>query len=245
MPLLFRFCLLVLLFSYSSHLRADVLGGKVGVNVWSQEFEGNGRNGGNNIDFDSTFDIDDETDYQVFAALEHPVPLIPNILVQHTRMELSGDGDIGAELFDGVVLTGDVQTDLDLTHTDVTAYYEILDNWVNLDLGLSVRFMDASASLLDENGQSGEVKTDDAIPMGYAALRLDLPFTGWYVQADGNYVSWDGDDYSDLRAAVGWEIALGLGLELGYRTMDIDYSGGSDKLKAETSGVYGGIFWDF
>lgn len=243
--MLFRFCFLVVLFSLCAQLRADVIGGKIGVNVWAHEFEGNGRNGGDDIEFDTTFDIDDETDFQIYAALEHPIPLIPNILIQHTQLETNGNGDIGTELFDGVVLTGEVEMDLDLTHTDVTAYYEILDNWINLDLGVTVRFLDASVQLFDESGQSGEIKTDDAIPMGYVALRLDLPFTGWYVQADGNYVSWDGDDYSDLRAALGWDIALGLGLELGYRTMDIDYSGGSDQLKAETSGVYGGIFWDF
>lgn len=243
--MLFRFYSLLIFLLCAAHVQADAVGGKIGINVWAHEFDGNGQNSGNSIDFDSTFDIGDESDYQVFAALEHPIPLIPNILVQHTQLKVSGSGDIGSELFDGVVLTGDVDMDLDFTHTDMTAYYEILDNWVNLDLGLSVRFLDVRAKLLDESGQSGEIKIDDPIPMGYAALRLDLPFTGWYVQADGNYVGWDGDDYSDLRASVGWEIALGLGLELGYRSMNIEYSGGSDKLKGESSGVYGGIFWDF
>jgi outer membrane protein len=242
--LLFKYCLLLIILS-CSHAYADAMGGKIGVNVWAHEFKGDGQNGGDDIDFDSAFNIDDETDFQIFAALEHPVPLIPNILVQHTRLEVSGVGDLGSVFFDGVVLSDEVQMDLDLTHTDATAYYEILDNWVNLDLGLTVRFLDVSLKLLDEKGQSGGIEIDDPIPMAYGALRFDLPFSGWYVQADGNYISWDGDGYSDLRASVGWEVALGLGLELGYRSMDIDYSGGSDKLKAEASGVYGGIFWDF
>jgi len=240
-----RTCFLAALLLCATELQADTLGGKIGVNIWAHEFDGDGQNGGNNLSFDSIFDTDNETDLQVFAALEHPVPLIPNILIQHTQLETGGSGDIGTELFDGVELSGDTQMDLDLTHTDVTLYYEILDNWVNLDVGASVRFLDVNVSLLDDSGRSGEIETDDPIPMVYAAVKVELPFTGWYVAADGNYVSWDGDDYSDLRASLGWEFALGLGVELGYRSMEIDYSGGSDKLKAQSSGVYGGVFWDF
>ena len=224
---------------------ADVLGGTIGINLWAQEYDARARDGGDFIDFDSSFDVDDETDYQVFASFEHPIPLIPNILVQHTQSSTSGVGVIGSTIFDGVELEGEVTGDLDLTHTDATLYYEILDNWLNLDIGLTARKFDASVELTAEDGTTATADADDVLPLAYVRAQFDLPFTGWKVRATGNYVKYDGDSVADLSGAVGYEFFAGLEVELGYRIFDIDYSDGEELVDAEVRGLYGGIVWDF
>ncbi|MEH6570698.1 MAG: hypothetical protein V7709_16580 [Halioglobus sp.] len=117
-------------------------------------------------------------------------------------------------------------------------------------LNLWAQRSDAQASkggeLIDkDSGQKGDMKIDGVVPLGYGAVRFDLPFSGWYIQADDNYIKWNNDKVVDLRAALGWKVLAGLGLELGYRYMDIDYEAGSGILESKTDGVYGGVFWDF
>ena len=225
--------------------QADVLGAKVGVNYWAQSYEARVSKGGGKIDLDSSFDIDDENDFQVYVALEHPIPLIPNLLAQHTKSSTGGDGVITATIFDRQELEGGVAGKLDMTHRDVTAYYELLDNQIAFDLGLSIRVFDGSVLLVDEDGDQGELELDDVVPLVYFAGRFDLPATNWHVQADGNYISFDGDKVIDVKAALGWESVLGFGAELGYRYMDIDYNLGGGLLEATGEGPYLGIYWDF
>lgn len=244
-PRTLAFCGAVLAAPLSATSQADVLGGTLGINLWAQQYDARARDGGDFIDFDSSFDVDDESDFQVYFSFEHPIPLLPNILLQHTRSTTEGAGIIGSTLFDGVVLEGNVTSDLDLTHTDATLYYEILDNWVNLDVGLTARKFDASVELTAEDGTTASADADDVLPLIYVRAQFNLPFTGWKLRATGNYVEYDGDSISDLSGAVGWEVFAGLELELGYRLFDIDYSDGDELVDAQVEGLYGGIVWDF
>ena len=52
------------------------------------------RKGGEFFDFDAAFELGDDTDYQAYVAIEQPIPLIPNILVQHTQSRTGGDGEL-------------------------------------------------------------------------------------------------------------------------------------------------------
>ncbi|MFK7974745.1 MAG: TIGR04219 family outer membrane beta-barrel protein [Halioglobus sp.] len=224
---------------------ADTLGGTVGINLWAQEYDARARDGGDFINFDSSFDVDDEADYQIYFSIEHPVPVIPNLLVQHTRSSTEGNGVIGSTIFDGVELEGEVTGELQLTHTDATLYYEVLDNWLNLDLGLTARKFDANVELTSLEGITASADADDILPLLYVRAQIDLPFTGWKIRASGNYVNYDGDSLSDMTGAVGWEVFAGLELELGYRLFDIDYSDGDELVDAQVEGFYGGVVWDF
>lgn len=226
-------------------LQADVLGGSIGGNLWLQSFDAQAQDGGDVVDYNAAFDVDDEVDYHLYASFEHPLPLLPNILLQHTRATTNGTGVLGSTFFDGVTLEGEVTGELELTHTDFTAYYEVLDNWLNLDIGLTARKFDANATLAGEDGTQARASTDDILPMLYTKAQFDLPFTGWKFKAGGNYINYGGDTVYDLSGAVGWEVIAGLELELGYRQLSIDYSDDDELLDAEVKGIYGGILWDF
>ena len=92
-------------------------------------------------------DLDDlgfnEPDNNFFhIALEHPVPLLPNIMLKHTDLSLDGQAVLGEPVdFANIVFPpgASLATRLDLSHIDATLYYEVLDNWLNLDFGLTIR----------------------------------------------------------------------------------------------------------
>ncbi|TNE79867.1 MAG: TIGR04219 family outer membrane beta-barrel protein, partial [Gammaproteobacteria bacterium] len=132
----------------------------------------------------------------------------------------------------------DVQSDLDLEQLDLTLYYEVLDNWVNLDLGLTARDLDAELVVQEVNGTlTNKTTIDGVVPMAYIAARFDLPLTGVSVGGEGNVISFDGDSLHDFNVYGQYEISL-LQLRLGYRQMSVDYDDGDDQLDIEIDGPF-------
>src|SRR5690606_32943209 len=175
--------------------------------------------------------LDDERNQFYFVAFEHFVPLIPNVRLQQTDISLSNSAMITQGfVLDGVTYGANdtVSSDFDLSHLDATFYYEILDNWVNLDLGLTFRKFDGEVRFNSANSGSSSEKLDDTLPMLYAKAQFDLPFTGFYVAASGNYTAYDDSDVSDFTAAVGYMsngLLLDLGVELGLRELSVKLDG--------------------
>ena len=60
--------------------------------------------------------------------------------------------------------------------------------------------------------------------MAFLRARFDIPFTGWYVEADTQFIGFGGDNYSDSTAKIGWqfESIADLGVNLGYRKMSLN-----------------------
>lgn len=160
------------------------------------------------------------------AALEHPIPLVPNILVAHNSIETNGEAMLSESVTfgDETFLVGsEINGDINLTHTDATLYYEILDNWVNLDVGLTARMYSGDMSVTSDF-QSEDIELSGVLPMVYGQARFDLPFTGWSIIAQGNGTSYNGDSHTDLTAKVRWDFvpALDFAIEAGYRSMTLD-----------------------
>jgi outer membrane protein len=118
-----------------------------------------------------------------------------------------------------------VTTDFDLSYTDAVLYYEILDNWLNLDLGVTVRKY--SGELMAESmNESERVDVDVTIPLGYARFQFDLPLTGFSAGLEANFINYSGNSVSDYTAKLSYTLdsALDLGVEVGYKeaSMEID-----------------------
>lgn len=226
--------------------QADALGLRIGVNAWQQNYEGTTQSGPDQIDIEDDLGYSDDDGFQGYISFEHPIPIIPNILIQRTVIDSDANGTLNNVEFDGEFYDGDVGSTMDLTHTDATLYYEILDNWISLDLGLTARVFEEGIELEEQStNTSSSLDIDYAIPMLYAAVKFDLPLTGLYVGADGNGVSYDDDTLLDLKAMVGWESPIGLGIELGYRYFDLEYEDGEDKADVTIEGPYAGLFFHF
>lgn len=201
-----------------------ILGFDASAGVWQPSYSGN--LGVDDFDVDE-FSLAEDNVTFIQAALEHPVPLVPNILVAHSSVETDGTAMLESDItFDDETYSAntEVSANIDLSHTDATLYYEILDNWVNLDVGITARRYDGALEVASEESQTENIELAGVLPMAYAMARFDLPFTGWSIIAQGNGTSYRGDSHTDLTAKVRWDFmpAADFAVEAGYRMMTLD-----------------------
>ena len=234
----------------SSNTLADTLGLTVGAFAWQQDFSGDIQSGdtGDVISIDKTLGYDDdETNGFFYAALEHPIPFIPNVMLARTEIDASAT-ETSSFTFDGIDFNGTIDSSTDLSHTDLTLYYEILDNWVSLDIGLTVRTFDEGFEITGDTNlgtDKSDLEVDETIPMFYVGTKFELPLSGLYVSAGGNWVSYDDDELLDYKVALGYETDIGLGIEAGFRSFEIDYEDDDEFADTTTDGAYAGIFYHF
>src|SRR5690606_38517562 len=199
-----------------------ILGIYAGAGQWQADYSGNA--GDPSIDVEALGLKDSDNNFY-YVALEHPVPLIPNIKLQKTDISSAQRATINQTfVLDETTFTlgSEVISDFDLSHVDATLYYELLDNWVNLDVGLTIRKFDGYVTANTEDGLVSEsVDLDEAIPMLYAKAQFDLPLTGFSAGVDGNAVNYSGNSLTDYSAKIHYmfDSALDIGLEAGYRQM--------------------------
>ena len=214
---------------------ADILGAGASVSYWHPGLSGDI----NNYDVEDDLDLDTDGSVSLEALVEHPVPVLPNVRLGYTLIEQDGNGTV---TYNGA--TG--QSEFDLEQLDLTLYYEVLDNWVNIDLGLTVRDLSAELLVTDQNNSANQEKIDvsGALPMGYVAARFDLPFTGVSAGVQGNVISFDGDSIHDVDAYGQYEISV-VQLRLGYRQMAVDYEDSNNLLDVTLGGPYASVGVDF
>lgn len=215
---------------------ADVVGVGASVSYWDSDLSGKAGKNNDVVDVENDLDLESDTNANLSAYLEHPVPLLPNVRLNYTRIEQSGSGEVSTQ-FD--LVSGDVDSDLDLSQFDVTLYYEVLDNWANLDLGVTARNLDGELIVREQatSGRVSKTEVDGVIPMGYLAARFDLPFTGVSVGGEANLISFDGDSIYDYNAYGQYELSL-LQLRAGYRQISIDYEDNDDRLDIDLGGPF-------
>lgn len=224
---------------FSSAAMADVVGLGANISYWDSDLSGTASQGSDRVDVDNDLDLDSDSNANLTAIFEHPVPLIPNVRLNYTAIEQSGRGELssGYDVIDPGV---PVQSELDLDQFDVTLYYELLDNWVNLDAGLTARKLDGKLVVREQavvNPAVSRTEVDAIVPMLYAAARFDLPLTGLSVGVEGNGISYGGDSIIDGAGYAQYDISV-LRLRAGYREMNIDYEDGDDALDIELGGPF-------
>lgn len=201
-----------------------ILGIYAGAGVWQSDIDGDVQDGTAVIDTEDDIGLEEDDNNYFYAALEHPIPVLPNIRLQHTKLAVDGDNLLTRGIdFNGTVfsVSEDVSAEADLTHTDATFYYEVLDNWVSLDLGFSVRLFDGFVEI-QSSTESAREDLDEPIPMLYGKFRFDLPFTGLSVDTEANGIGYSGNSLIDASVRLAYESGIGLGLEAGYRSMRLE-----------------------
>ena len=216
-----------------------VLGVYAGAGQWKSDYDG--KAGEPSITL-KELGVKEHTNNYFYLALEHPIPVLPNIRLESINIKSRQAAEISREFtIDGTNFTlGDqVTSEFDLSHTDATLYYEILDNWLNLDLGLTARKFDGFV-WAQNSTESKKVKVDQTLPMVYAKFQFDLPFSGLSAGVDVNYVSYSGDKVSDYSAKVSYlfDSVLDIGLEGGYRKLSITIDDNDLKANMDLKGPY-------
>jgi len=215
----------------STSVQADtLLGLYVGGQVWATDASGTfGDNANNQADFN----LDDQTQGSFYVAFEHPLPLIPNIKVARTTLDT--DGVATLDLDDKDFSFGDqtyangseVATKFDLTYTDYTLYYEIFDNdLVSIDFGITGRDFDTDITVSQEGNGTGTLSASGIVPMLYAYTNIGLPFTGFNVFGEGNFLSIGDHTLYDFQVGISYELidnlAVDVNLTLGYRAVQLE-----------------------
>lgn len=179
---------------------ATVAGFGVEADYYVPEAKGDFRYTDNGVTTDTHFSGNDDSLYQVGLFLEHPIPLLPNIRADFTP-ESSFAGT------DSIAGTNTVK----FSQIDTTLYYEVLDNIVDFDIGLTGKFIDGEVT--GTVNQSFNV----VIPMVYVAAGVKIPTLPVRFDADLKYVGYSGNSVSDMRIKAAWEVFAGLEAVAGYR----------------------------
>lgn len=155
------------------------------------------------------FNNQSQSDYQIGLYLEHPAPVLPNI-----RLDLTPESSFSGS--DGLGGTNKVS----IGQTDITPYYEILDNVVDLDIGVTFKVVDVKV----EGTSFVDQSFNEVIPMGYLSAGVDLIGTGLRISGDVKYIQYQGDSLGDSRIKAVWNMMAGVQAQAGYRyeTLKID-----------------------
>lgn len=198
---------------------ATILGFKAGIGNWSQSASGATVSA---IGTDILDGAKKDEGYTYFSV-EHPVPLVPNFKYATVAVTTAGNT---------------INTVLDLEQTDATFYYEILDNVVSLDLGITTRKVDG---LFETAGSS--VSFSGTIPMLYASAEVLLP-AGFALEAEINTIG-SGDKITDIIAKLTYTTDFNLGIEVGTRTQSVDVNLDSVQTNIDFSGFFAGVYFVF
>ncbi|MFT7410136.1 MAG: outer membrane protein [Oleispira sp.] len=224
--------------------QADLLfTAKAGASSWNAEATG---------DIDGDVDVgkeglnlDSENNNVLFAAFEHPLPLIPNIKVMKTDLDLTGEGRASFN-FLGQSFNENTTSQFDLSHTDLTLYWGVPlpIPYLDINFGLTARQFDGLVSVKgDTTGSEETADLDFTLPMGYLNVDLDTPF-GIYARADLNAVSYGGNGISDMAVAVGYTLPIpfiDINLEAGHRVISVKTD--EDTTDVETDIEVAGMFF--
>ncbi|RKZ99320.1 MAG: hypothetical protein DRQ47_11255 [Gammaproteobacteria bacterium] len=208
---------------------ADTLGITVSAGSWMPDVTGEFTDSATIIDVQQDLGITD-TDSGVYSfSFEHFIFLLPNIKVQSTGLDIQSTSIMTTDIiFEDIVypIGTEVSSQVDLSHVDYILYYEVLDNWVSLDLGLSVLNFNGVISMQSE-GQISEIELDEYLPAIYGNASVELP-VGFSLGARGNLFSTGDGNIFDYEVYLGWESDFALGAEVGYHQFTLDWEDISD-----------------
>lgn len=221
-------------FALPSMVCADtIFGVYAGVRMWQQDYEGDFHLPALDIrpiDVDDDIDLEKNFNPTFYIAVEHFIPFLPNIKLQHT--DITSNDDSNVDLYytylgrDFPVGT-DVETDVDLSYDALVLYYEVLDNWVNLDIGLAI--VDFNSDLIIKQKQAGgfvgKTPIDETVPLLYTRTELQLPFTGLSGGAEISMIRYDGHEIMNISAFLAYKLNWGLSATLGYEYTAINLDG--------------------
>ncbi len=228
---------------------ADFIGGEVDLGFYTHSPSGTAQNGDDSVDIENDLNWESENDIFLKVYFEHPLPIIPNIKLGYTGFTQEGSGTTTDSFTWGNIdlfrANEEVYSKLELDIYDITLYYELLDNWLNFDAGLNIKYLNGSIDV-DSTTQHEHNTIDLPIPMLYAKAKIDIPTTNLSFQAEGDFISYDDNTIYDLEIGARYNIALGLGIEAGYKTFKIKIDDVDDiSMDADFNGIYGKLVWDF
>jgi outer membrane protein len=264
---------LIALFTVSVH--ADTVGLYVGGQIWQSDASGTFGEQNTLIDFN----LNKEQQSNYFVAVEHPFSLLPNVRISRTTIDTVGKTNLTQEFsFDDVnfLMDEDVNASFNVNYVDYTLYYELFDNGLfSFDFGLTARDFDGAVTVKGTTEivttiveevypgydhitvetsasviPSGEIKTDEIVPMVYVATNISFRLTGVSLFAKGDFLLIDDHSMYDYQVGLNYNLVnnmmINLNMTLGYRAVKLEFED-LDNLYSdlEFKGVFVGVIAHF
>lgn len=243
-----KFSQLILLLSLAFyHLHADTIGGEASLGFFNHDPSGSASYLGSSENLNDSFGFSEHQDIFLKAYLEHPLPVIPNIKLGYTTLSHEGSSSVDNFTWGDIEgYSGSIDNSLSLDMADVTLYYEFLDNWAEVDAGLTLRYISGNIGVTSPI-QSDAVDFSSWIPLLYGKARFNLPATDLSFELEANAISyWDMTAY-DYALSARYTVLIGLGLEAGYKSFHLNSDELANGFNADIdfSGPYAAVTWDF
>ncbi|MDR9437172.1 MAG: TIGR04219 family outer membrane beta-barrel protein [Thiohalophilus sp.] len=235
----------------SSSAFADFIGARFGAGMWDHDPSGtiryDGGSVGTNADLKNDLNLEDDKEGYFYALVEHPVPLIPNVKIMQTNLTSNGSGTITTDFTYGgqsFSASQPITSELVLDHTDVTLYWQLLDNVVSFDFGITGKMVDAEATLTS-GGNTVNNSFDGIVPMGYLGVGV-TPWPGLEFRVEGSALEIGDSSLTDYTAKVSYTTSYLLGVEAGYRSLELELDDLDDVYSnMEFDGPFLGVYLDF
>lgn len=184
----------------------------------------------------------DSTTGMGYLYIEHPIPVIPDIRLGYTSLNIGGENTITKNFtYNGVTYSASdkVTSNIDLSHTEIALYYQLIDTGIDLDLGLNFKIFSGKVSFKDTLGNKASSNLNVTVPMLYGALGVPLG-GGFKLLGDISTISYNNDNFTDYLVRVRYDTNYALGVELGYRSIHIKYedTGKNEYAKLDVKGPY-------
>ncbi len=171
--------------------------------------------------------VNNPSQTSMVLILEHPISVLPNIRYQGYNLYSSESSEVSLESSnnDSEAIAGKTTTTgFDLNHEDIVLYYQLLNNWIDLDMGVDLKRFDGEVSQAGSAGSSIDV--DETIPLLHLSARVELPVNGLYVGANINAnvvdLGLSQSTAQDATILLGYESGTGLGVEGGIKSFSVE-----------------------
>ena len=195
----------------------------------------------------SSIDLVDDLDTanpepnSMVLILEHPISALPNVRYEGFSNDSTNPRTLNPELrFASGSDIGAGETSYDLEQEDIVLYYQLLNNWIDLDMGVDLKRVDAQVSQV---GLEDRIDIDETIPLFHLSARVELPISGLYVGADINAnvvdLGLSDSNAQDSTIMLGYQSDNGLGIEGGIKSFSLELNDTGD---TSTNFEYDGLF---
>lgn len=204
---------------------AEFLGLEIGIAGWRASPGGWVQDeksaSSDKLGFGNDLHLGDETTGFAWLRVVHPLPLIPNLKLNYTPLKFDGSGQSNFT-FKGQTFTGDVSSKAEFDQLDVILFYNLLDTGLTLDLGLNIKVLDGYVKTTEQTtSQSEKIDFTAPIPMLYGNVGFNVPMTAVRLGLEGSAISYSGNRLTDLKASVRYTFVGVLGVEAGYRALNV------------------------
>ncbi len=208
---------------FNNNAQADMLG--VTLNGDYAKLSLSGRGGDHS--FSQPLQFSDDGWQSWSAAFEHPLPLLPNIALRRQAAHWAGDTELSGNLrLEQSLYTSQssINNSLDLTSTDLSFYYEVLDtNLMALDVGVAAMVYDAELAVTEPANKRRAAS--GFLPLLYVNLTVQVWGTDSALFWQGNYTDYRDQHWTQAKVGIAHQLldltALTVAVKVGWQHQSV------------------------